>query len=142
MAKKTLITDGGVYHKAKKAFITVDGVYRKIKKGFITVGGIFKQVFGGGELSYYGTATALSVARGAFAATSVGDYALFGGGNTGSGTSNVVDAYNASLTRSKPTVLSQARQNLAATSIGNYALFGGGTNGSSYYSTVDVYQVS
>ena len=44
------------------------------------------------ELSYYGTATALSVGRYALAGASVGDYALFGGGYKGS-YSNVVDVY-------------------------------------------------
>ena len=54
------------------------------------------------ELAYYGVATPLSAARYNLAATSVGNYALFGGGYTGS-YSNVVDAYNTSLTRSTPT---------------------------------------
>ena len=62
------------------------------------------------------------------AATTLGNYALFGGGKTpGSGSSpiasNSVDAYNQSLTRSTPTVLSVARYWAAATTIGNYALF-------------------
>ena len=91
-------------------------------------------------LSYYGTATALSAARYDLAATLVGDYALFGGGTTGS-VSSVVDAYNTSLTRSTPTALSVARSYLAATSIGNYALFGGGYTGSES-DVVDVYEWS
>jgi len=69
------------------------------------------------------TPTALSSARYNLAATSIGDYALFGGGDPASA---VVDAYNTSLTRSTPTALSSARRSLAATSIGDYALFGGG----------------
>ncbi len=42
------------------------------------------------SLSYYGTITPLSVARNGLAATTVGNYALFGGGSP---TSNVVDVY-------------------------------------------------
>ena len=52
------------------------------------------------------TPTALSQARNTLAATSIGDYALFGGGNPGT-YSAVVDAYNTSLTLSTPTALSQ-----------------------------------
>ena len=70
------------------------------------------------------TPTPLSVARSELAATSIRDYALFGGGTNGSPL-NVVDAYSPGLTRTTPTTLSQARRILSATSIGNYALFGG-----------------
>jgi hypothetical protein len=46
------------------------------------------------KLKYVGTATPLSVARDGLAATSVGDYALFGGGSTdGSSRSATVDVY-------------------------------------------------
>ena len=90
------------------------------------------------NIFYYGTITPLSVARGYLAATTVGNYALFGGGY-GSGYSNVVDAYDTSLTRTTPTALSVARSDLAATTVGNYALFGGGDDGSAYSNAVDVY---
>ena len=93
----------------------------------------------GGVLSYYGTADNLKSAVNSLAATSVGDYALFGGGSGVNGA--YVTAYNTSLTRSNPTNLSQERRLLAATSIGNYALFGGGTANNDS-SVVDVYQVA
>ncbi len=80
--------------------------------------------------------TPLSAARHALAATTVGDYALFGGGDTP--VSNVVDAYDTSLTRTTPTALSVARGYLAATTVGNYALFGGGWTTSN---VVDAYYV-
>jgi len=83
------------------------------------------------SLSYYGTITPLSVARENLAATTIGNYALFGGGYS----TSVVDAYDTSLTRTTPTPLSVARYNLAATTVGNYALFGGGSN------VVDAYYV-
>ena len=85
------------------------------------------------------TPTELSEARYGLAATTVGNYALFGGGN---GSSTVVDAYDQNLTRSTPTALSQARRWLAATSVGNYALFGGGYGGNTYHATVDAYDTS
>lgn len=85
----------------------------------------------------------MSVARYNFAATTVGNYALFGGGENDSGEYSVVDAYDTSLTRSTPTALSRARDSLAATTVGNYALFAGGSSGgpnSSASAIVDVYQ--
>ena len=86
------------------------------------------------------TATPLSEARYALAATTVGNYALFGGG----GNNSTVDAYDTSLTRTTATPLSEARYELTATSVGNYALFGGGLSGDGdiLTATVDAYTVS
>ena len=76
------------------------------------------------------------------AATTVGNYALFGGGRSGgSSYSSKVDAYDTTLVRSTLTQLSVARDNLKATTVGNYALFGGGSGSSSYSSTVDAYRI-
>ena len=139
MAKKTYIGVNNVARQVKKVYIGVNGVARKVKKIYIGVANIARQVFGGGELSYYGKATSLSEARGYLAAVSVGNYALFGGGEY----SPTVDAYNTSLTRTSPTALSVVRGDLAATSVGNYALFGGGFHISSEgSSTVDAYTVA
>ena len=92
------------------------------------------------------TPTDLSVARSNLAATTVGNYGLFGGGFCNEGSDNVfstVDAYNTNLTRSTPTELSVAREDLAATTVGNYALFGGGGRSFDfYYSTVDAYNTN
>lgn len=80
-------------------------------------------------------------AKGGLAATTVGNYALFGGGNNGSGTYLAdVQSYNSSLTRELQTSLSTGRYNLAATTIGDYALFAGGLAYSAASSaTVDSY---
>ena len=95
------------------------------------------------ELSYYGTATALSVARMYLAGASVGNYALFGGGMGGVSIFTTVDAYNMSLTRSTPTALSAGRYGLAGASVGDYALFGGGfTDSFSVSGVVDAYEFS
>ena len=93
------------------------------------------------QLFYYGLAPELSVKRHTPAATTVGNYALFGGGYY-SGYQSTVDAYDTSLTRTTPTALSAARIYLAATTVGNYALFGGGYNGTNHLSTVDAYDTS
>ena len=89
------------------------------------------------------TATPLSEARGYLAATSVGNYALFGGGLSGYGDTltATVDAYDTSLTRTTVTPLSEARYELTATSVGNYALFGGGY-GDTLTAIVDAYDTS
>jgi len=92
---------------------------------------------------YYGTTPEpLSVARDYLAATTVGNYALFGGGYRDYYVySDTVDAYDTSLTRTIPTPLSVARGQLVATTVGNYALFGGGYD-EAYKDTVDAYDTS
>ena len=147
MAKKAYIGVDGIAHKIKKGYIGVNGVARKIKKAYIGIGGVARPCWSGGELAYYGTATSLSVARQDLAATTVGDYALFGGGHyVGDDgylvNSAMVDAYNKSLTRTTATSLRAARPDLAATTIGNYALFGGGRVGGSLSAVVDAYDTS
>ena len=94
--------------------------------------GIARPCWSGGELSYYGTITALSTGVRFLTATTVGDYALFGGGTNdqtyGVGT---VNAYNSSLVKSNPSSLNPIRYNLCATTVGDYAIFGGGRYDSS-----------
>lgn len=89
------------------------------------------------EITYIGTTGELSQARYDLVATTVGNYALFGGGNSSKSTtsSDVVDAYDDMLTHTIPSPLSVAKYWLAATTIGNYALFGGGYGANS----VDVF---
>ena len=144
MAKKAYIGVNGFARNIKKGYVGVGNTARRIKKAYVGVGGVARPCWPGG-LEYYGTITPLSVERSNLAATTVGNYALFGGGATRS-YSNVVDAYDASLTRSTPTALSVERSNLAATTVGNYALFGGGdgvlVDGSTVYcDVVDAYTV-
>ena len=124
---------------------TYKSVARKTKKAYIGIGGVARPFFSGGELAYYGTATALSAARRELAATTVGNYALFGGGITISSinrTHATVDAYNTSLTRTTPTDLGNGTYQLAATSVGDYALFGGGRSPNKYLAYVAAYNKS
>ena len=90
MAKGTYIGVDGVARKVKKGYIGVDGIARKIKKAYIGIGGVARPCWGGG-LEYYGTITPLSEAKWEVKATTVGDYALFAGGN-GSQTINRISA--------------------------------------------------
>ena len=62
--------------------------------------------------------TSLSNSKESLAATSIGDYALFGGGsNNSSARYNNVDAYDLNLTKTTPTSMDLGRKLLAATSI-------------------------
>ena len=82
--------------------------------------------------------TSLSIARHKLAATSVGDYALFGGGR-GDGTFYpTVDAFNLSGTRTSAAPLSKARMNLTATGV----RFGGGEVNGTRCDVVDKYTSS
>lgn len=91
----------------------------------------------GKELSYYGTATSLSGARYYLAGASISNAALFAGGQ--SPASSVVDAYDATLTRTIAASLLYGRYFLASSVAGNKALFAGGDSGSTSYATVDAY---
>ena len=122
-------------------------VARKVKKGYIGVGGIARPFFSGEgekEISYYGTTTDLSQSKYMLAATTVGDYALFGGGYnyTSSTYYATVDTYTSSLVKGTASNLSVARESLAATTVGNYALFAGGIASGTAKSTVDTYTSS
>lgn len=88
----------------------------------------------------------LSEARHWLAATTVCEYALFGGGYTTGDPFTTVDAYDESLIRSLPTPLRTGRRYHAATSIGDFALFGGGygesiANTVNNTATVEAYMV-
>ena len=83
-----------------------------------------------------GTAGKLSEARGGCATASVGDYALFAGGDiTGNqGGTTTVDAYNSSLVQTT-TSLYGKRYTTQGASVGDYAIFASGaTHTSTYYS--------
>ena len=128
-----------VAQQVKKMYVGINGIARQIKKAYIGVGGIARPCFGG-ELAYYGTITPLSTARGSLVGTSIGDYALFGGGT---GYSSVVDAYSTSLVRTIPTALSRGRKDLNATNNDSYGIFGTGIiSGGTIPTNVDAYSAS
>ena len=83
------------------------------------------------------------------AAVTVGDYALFAGGDSGTdttishGSTDDVDACDSSLTRTTAAALSVKVSHPVAATVGDYALFAGGytqrVTNSGYSDTVDVY---
>lgn len=133
---KEVITEN-VARKVKQIYVGVENKARRVKKAYIGIGGVARPFWGESKLVYYGT-TSNSLSMTYYGtATSVGDYALFGGGNN----STKVEAFNKTLTKTTPTALNGYRNWLASTSVGDYALFGGGT-ASSVSSTVDAYNKS
>ena len=90
--------------------------------------------------AYRVSATGLSAGRRLLAATTIGNHALFFGGE--GQTTNIVDAYDTSLTITTVTSLNAGRCMLAATTVGNYALFGGGSYDDDFYDTIDAYDSS
>lgn len=146
MAKAVYYGISDVARKVKKMYYGVNGVARKVKKGYIGVNGVARLFFSGeGKLSYAGMVASMTGASGQYlAATTVGGYAIFAGGN--SGKKSGADAFNASLTHTPLTAMSVGRIQHAGATAGNYALFAGGwagakTSGGDYIydSTADVY---
>lgn len=77
------------------------------------------------HVEYFIEATSLSEARGGLSGASVGNYALFVGGNTTNIYGTATDAYNADLVRSSPSAIGKSEEGMASVAIGNYALFVG-----------------
>ncbi|MCP3917509.1 MAG: hypothetical protein GY711_18345 [bacterium] len=86
----------------------------------------------------------LSEPRSALAATSVGQYALFGGGANGGApnASATVDIYDAAAESWATSSLSIARHSLVATSAGSKALFAGGGPQTALVDRVDIWDAT
>ena len=78
----------------------------------------------------------LSTTRYDLSGASVGNYALFAGGQYSTSRRNTVDAYDSSLVRTTASTLSQARSCCGTCTIGSYALFIGGESSNTNNSTV------
>lgn len=143
MAKGGYVGVSGVARKIKKGYIGVDNISRKIKKAYMGVGGVARPCWGGGDVVYYGTITPLSEAKTNLAGGTIGDYALFAGGTTGTSgrRSSTVEVYSDTLVKSSAADLSAARYNLASANAGDYLLFAGGS-GNRGTNTVDYYTSS
>jgi hypothetical protein len=83
------------------------------------------------------SSASLSVARDDITATTVGDIAIFAGGYTNTGYSNVVDLYNAKTNQWSTATLAGTPNTVVAAVIGNLAIFT--SNGDS---TADIYNAS
>ena len=115
---------------------------RKIKRGYIGIGGVARPFWSGEKaLVSYGPITAMSTVRCSHAGGTVGNYALFAGGQDANTSVATVDTYNASLTKGTAPNLNESAWNSAAASVGNYVIFAGGRN-DYYQSKVTAYNKS
>lgn len=99
------------------------------------------------ELTHFNPEVTSVVGREFGKGASTGKLALFGGGYTGSSSSeltrsNVVDAYNDSMTRMAAPALSNGVVFNGGGTLGEFGLFVGGNHGSAWTSNVDVYDDS
>ena len=123
MAKKLYFEVGSKTRKAKKGYVSVNDKARKIKKAYVGVDDKARAFWSGGELRYYGTATALNVGRVNIQGVSTSHHALFGGGYNG-GRMTTVEAYNTSLTRTTPSALEcGGGSDIIGAPAGQYAIF-------------------
>lgn len=91
------------------------------------------------------TATGLATLKYSPGSGSNGSYAIFAGGQSDYGALKDVDAYNASLTKTRPADLRAYSTGLTGTGIGQYVLFAGGLNSNGSYAdlvNVDTYNRS
>lgn len=115
---------------------------RKIKRGYIGIGGVARPFWIGEKaLVSYGPIIAMSTVRCGHAGGTVGNYALFAGGQDANTYVSTVDTYNTALTRGSAPNLNAAVWSHAAASVGDYVIFAGGENGY-YQSTATAYNRS
>lgn len=124
-----------IAHRIKGGYIGVDGLARKIKTAYVGIGGVARPCWKfDGRLSYWGQlGVSLDPPRSDFAATTVGNYALIGGGYQDASwltpdTLRNVDIISNTLTKSYISGgLGEPRRQLVATHTNNVAFFAGGS---------------
>lgn len=135
--------------RVSKIYVGVSGIARKVKKAYIGVNGIARPFWDDRTISRRTESwtTVVNIdSRARLAATTVGDYAMFGGGESSyysnSAHTDQVVCFSPTLTRTNRS-LSSKRSQLEAVTIGGYALFGGGYITNYYESdTVDAFNTS
>lgn len=146
------VTQQSVARKVKQIYVGVESKARRVKKGYIGIGGVARPFWGDYKIEYYGTITSLNTNVTKLASASVGNYALFSGGDVSYGVdTNVVNAYDKSLTRTLPTALGIEKYSHGGATVANkYAIFAGGSyktgdtssSSSKFTATVDAYDSS
>lgn len=129
------------------AYIGVNGKAKSISKVYVgNSNGKAELIWGPkGPNRYSKDVDGLSIPRYSLSGSEVGDYALFAGGLTEASSTNsevasdVVDAYDKTLTRTTATKLSVGRYGIATAKTNNYAIFAGGEG---YSNIVDAYNSS
>jgi hypothetical protein len=135
-------------------YIGVNGIARRVRKGYIGVNGIARLFYATPGLYRAGSVVALSPVRDGSTAGSIGNYAVFSGGNSAKteGTyweSKVTEYYNTSLTKATATSLSYQVGNHAAAANSSYLFITGGLSTATdedetqtYRTTVNTYNSS
>ena len=148
MAKGAYIGVDSKARKIKKGYIGVDNKARKIKKGYIGVGGVARPFMTGGEVAYYGTATAMSNPRMGHCVATFNGRAIFAGGYNPNDSqaeeyTKTVDSYDSSLTKIPLTNMSiQARYSSAVATTSRLIISGGETISGGVNGTGIVYDKS
>jgi len=120
------------WSRAKNIYIGINNVARKIIKGYIGVNGVARKIYGR-ELRKYGVGS-IGTARSNMASTTVGNYAIFAGGTTGSSSKKVTTVSASDLIADNSTLtLDTARSHPVGVSFNNYAMIAGGTSGALLY---------
>lgn len=129
------------------AYIGVNGKAKSIAKVYVgNSNGKAELIWGPRGLNRYSKdVDNLSVPRYSLSGNKIGNYALFAGGLTKTSptesavTSDAVDAYDKTLTRTTSTALSVGRSGMASANNNYYAIFAGGEG---YSNVVDAYDSS
>lgn len=137
MSKGVYLGVDGYARKVKSMYIGVDGVARKIKKAYLGVEGYARLFYSSGGIKK--VTSSISDVRGTHsggASASNGSYAMFAGG----GNYFYVDAYNDSLTLSRPSNLANKANLLCGCGFHGYGVFAGGSSSmGEYFKTVEAY---
>ena len=148
MATRIYTGVDGKARKVKRIYVGVDGKARSVKKVYVGVNGKARLCWRQpGVYKYTGNIDPLSDRVYDVCGGSVGNYAIFAGGNntgldgthsTNTG-STMADAYTSTLTKTSIASLGNPRRSLQSATVGNYILFSDGIKESPNIDTLDVY---
>lgn len=154
MATKIYTSVDGKARNVNRIYVGINGKARRVTTAYVGVNGkarlVYKIIYKLGKVKNTQSIAPISKGRQYLASASVGNYALFAGGNnyTTKYEYKIVDAYDSQFTHTLPDALCTTKHSLTGGNIGNYALIVGGTTvelvdgKNTITSTVDVYDTS
>lgn len=136
MSKGIYVGVGGVAKKSKP-YIAVGGVVKKVKKAYVGVGGLPYCTYSS-EPSKVAGVPPLSEPKMTLSGGSVGNYAVFAAGRTGSSSmSSLVEAYTKDLIHTTPANLLHSAYAVGNARAGEYLVFSSFYNGTSFKAYAD-----